>query len=92
MKLRYKMLSVVLLSAILGSLLFIITVGCSIEHKEHIHTAECGHNEHNEGLGQSMEAKIIEEKTFCMEQTFLKYKSQYSDKELTNIIIKQCGN
>lgn len=92
MKLRYKMLSVVLLSAILGSLLFIITVGCSIEHKEHIHTAECGHNEYSEGLGQSMEAKIIEEKTFCMEQTFLKYKSQYSDKELTNIIIKQCGN
>ncbi len=92
MKLRYKMLSAVLLSAILGGLLFIITVGCSIEHNDHIHTAECNHSEHNEGLGQSKEAKIEEEKTFCMEQAFLKYKSQYSDKELTNIIIKQCGN
>lgn len=61
-------------------------------NEEHIHTAECGHNEHNEGKGYSLEAKAIQEKTNCIDKVFEENQNKHSDEELTKIILKQCEN
>jgi acetone carboxylase gamma subunit len=78
---------------ILMILSLISTYSFAIQNsEEHIHTAECGHNEYNEGKGYSLEAKTMQEKTNCIDKVFKENQNKYSDKELTKIILKECEN
>lgn len=78
---------------ILMILSLISTYSFAIQNsEEHVHTAECGHNEYNEGKGYSLEAKTMQEKTKCIDKVFEENQNKHSDKELTKIILKQCEN